>query len=115
MCAKRAKPPNGASLGTPDAWKPGAQPIGPWLSWRSVDTFAVNPWLGYPQTPAHTTTPTPRELIRPQGSRANVPPEVLEELEEAMVGEPQGRCRLPSQWARAQQLGTLDRVRQLRP
>lgn len=59
MCAKRAKPPNGASLGTPDAWKPGAQPIGPWLSWRSVDTFAVNPWLGYPQTPAHTTTPHP--------------------------------------------------------
>lgn len=32
-----------------------------------------------------------------------------------MVGEPQGRCRLPSQWARTQLLGTLDRVRQLRP
>lgn len=112
MCAKGAKRPNGASLGTPDAWKPGAQPIGPWLSWRSVDTFAVNPWPGYPQT---HPPPPPRDLIRPQGARANVPPEVLEELDEAMVGEPQGRCRLPSQWARTQLLGTLDRVRQPRP
>lgn len=111
MCAKGAKRPNGASLGTPDAWKPGTQLTGAWLSWRSVDTVAVGPWPGYPQTPPTT----PRDVIRPQGARANVPPEVLEELDEAMVGEPQGRCRLPSQWARTQQLGTLDRVRQLRP
>ena len=112
MCAKGARRPNGASLGTPDAWKAGAQPIGPWLSWRSVNTLAVNPWTGYPQTPSQNRPP-PRDLTLRHGVRANVPPEVLEELDEAMVGEPQGRCRLPSQRARTQQLGTL--VRQLRP
>lgn len=60
MCAKGARRPNGASLGTPDAWKAGAQPIGPWLSWRSVNTLAVNPWTGYPQTPPPKPPPTPR-------------------------------------------------------
>ena len=58
----------------------------------------MNPWPGDPQTPG--------DMIPPQGARANVSLEVLEELDEAMVGKPHGRCRLLSHWDRTQQLRT---------
>lgn len=94
--------------------KPGNQgPADRTLAFLAVSQHACcEPLDGLPTEPPQNRPPPP-DLTRRQGVRANVPPEVLEELDEAMVGEPQGRCRVPSQRARTQQLGTL--VRQLRP
>ena len=86
-------------LGTPDAWEP-FSPVGRHVCREPLAGPSANPLRRDPT---------------PGTEGKHVPLEVLEEPDEAMAGEPHGRCRLLAEWAGTQQLRTLESGRRLRP